>query len=110
MPEGPGRWSTAKATNTINDCAGRLSFTLSWRLHAKDQMRARDILIGDVLYVLRNGFVLDEPRAATRPGFFKYLIESTSPNSGGRKIGVVVIPDDSACALKIITVMWRDEL
>ena len=73
-------------------------------------MRDRDILMGDVLYVLKNGFVLDEPRRATRPGFFKYLVESTTPNSEGRTVGIVVIPDDVACALKIITVMWRHEL
>jgi hypothetical protein len=59
--------------------------------------------------VLKLGFVLEEPQPATRPGFFKYVIEATTPNSEGRTVAVVVIPD-GACDLKMITVMWKDEL
>lgn len=72
-------------------------------------MRARDLIFGDVLYVLSNGFVYREAQEATRPGFFKYRIESRSPNSNNRVVGVVAIPDEKAKALKIITVMWVDE-
>ena len=64
--------------------------------------------MGDVKHVLRRGFVYGEPREATRAGFFKYLIGATTPNSDGRTVGVVVIPDKRA--MKLVTVMWRDEL
>lgn len=105
---GPGRWSTADATRNINRCAQDEALALSWTTHVKEQMANRDITMGDVKHVLRRGFVYDEPREASRPGFFKYLIEATTPNSDGRSVGVVVIPDKRA--MKLVTVMWRDEL
>ena len=109
MAKAPGEWPPAKATTEINSCAKSDNLNLSWKTHAKDQMRDRGIVMGDVLHVLKRGFVLGPPRNATRPGFHKYLIETTTPNSDGRTVGVVVIPD-GACEMKIITVMWRDEL
>jgi Domain of unknown function (DUF4258) len=109
MAKAPGEWPPAKATREINACAKSDRLHLSWKYHAKEQMRERNIIMGDVLHVLRRGFVLGPPRSATRPGFHKYLIETTTPNSEGRTVGVVVIPDGN-CELKIITVMWRDEL
>jgi hypothetical protein len=74
----------------------------------KDQLRERGLIMGDVLHVLRRGFVLEEPEPATRAGFFKYLIEATTPNSEGRTVGILVIPD-GACELKLKAVFWRDE-
>jgi hypothetical protein len=64
--------------------------------------------MGDVLHVLKRGFVLDEPEASTRRGYFKYQIEATTPNSDGRTIILVVIPDGS-CELNIKRLLWRDE-
>ncbi|QYF86060.1 hypothetical protein KY493_09350 [Brevundimonas sp. PAMC22021] len=72
-------------------------------------MVVRDLLMSDVLHVIKRGFVLDPPRPSSRDGLYKYLIEATTPNSEGRKVGVVVIPD-GGCEMKLITVMWRDEL
>jgi hypothetical protein len=106
---GPGEWSSGKATQLINACARSDGLNLSWTAHAKAQMRDRDIVMSDLLHVMRLGFVLEEPVAATRSGFFRYLIEATTPNSEGRKVGLVIIPD-GLCELKIVTVMWRDEL
>ncbi|OXE35195.1 MAG: hypothetical protein CGW95_15395 [Phenylobacterium zucineum] len=109
MPKAPGKWSPGRATQEINKCAKSDSLSVSWKLHAKEQMRERGIIMGDVLHVLKRGFVYSEPINASRPGYHKYLVEATTPNSDGRAVGVVVIPDDVACELKIITVMWRDE-
>ncbi len=64
--------------------------------------------MGDVLHVLKHGFVFEEGQPATQPGYFKYNMEGTTPNSGGRTVGVVLIPSSSN-AIKIVTVMWRDE-
>lgn len=105
---GPGQWSTGKATQEINACAKGATLDLTFVRHVKDRLRERGLVMGDVLHVLKRGFVLEEPEPATRPGYFKYLIEATTPNSEGRTVGIVVIPD-GACELKLITVMWRDE-
>lgn len=64
--------------------------------------------MGDFLHLLKNGFVYDEPEAATRDGYFKYRVEGTTPNSEGRTLRAVVIPSNG-CAMKAITIMWRDE-
>lgn len=106
---GPGQWSTATATKEINACANSATLNLTFVNHVKDRLRERGLIMGDVLHVLRRGFVLEEPKPATRAGYFKYLIEGTTPNSEGRTVGVVVIAD-GAHMLKLITVMWRDEL
>jgi len=42
-------------------------------------------------------------------GYFKYLIQGPTPNSGGRAAGLVVIPDDKNYTVKILTVEWMDE-
>lgn len=104
---GPGRWSTADATREINACANCATLNLTFVSRFKGRLRERGLIMGDALHVLRRGFVLEEPQPATR-GFFKYLIEGTTPNSEGRTVRVVVIPDGN-CMLKLITVKWRDE-
>ena len=104
---GPTQWPIAVATQKINETARSDGLDLSFKLHAIDQMRDRGLVMGDVLHVLKFGFVLNDPHPATQPGFFKYVVTAETPNSAGRKIGVVVIPDGQS-QLKIITVMWRD--
>lgn len=72
-------------------------------------MEERDLLTGDVLFVLANGFVYEEPTQSTRPGFYKYRIQAASPNSGTRDVALVVIADPKSNQIKIVTVMWNDE-
>lgn len=76
--------------------------------HAKEQMELRDLLVGDILHILRRGFVLEEGIPATQAGLFRYAMECTTPNSDGRTVRVVVIPS-TANSVKVVTVMWRDE-
>jgi hypothetical protein len=72
-------------------------------------MSHRELLVGDVLYVLKHGFVLsDHPEPSTKPGLYKYEIESRTPNSGSRTVRVVAIPDASRIEIKVVTVMWVD--
>jgi hypothetical protein len=71
-------------------------------------MLNRELISGDILYVLKNGFVYNPGQQSTRIGLYKYQMESPSPNSGGRTVRVVVIPCPS-CAAKVVTVMWVDE-
>lgn len=79
-------------------------------MHAKERMADRDLLIGDALYVLRKGFVLQRAEPCRSPsGLFRYQIESRTPNSANRVVRLVVIPDPVRKWIKIVTVMWADE-
>lgn len=71
-------------------------------------MDERGLLMGDVLHVLKHGFVYEKATESTQSGLFKYVVESTTPNSGGRTVAIVVIPSTSN-AIKVVTVMWKDE-
>ena len=106
-------WSPADATGYIRRIAlrsiesGQVIFTR----HASSRMQERSLLMGDVLYVLKHGFVYDDPEPCKRmPNCFRYAIESTSPNSDNRTVRVIVIPDaENGNNIKIVTVMWKDE-
>jgi hypothetical protein len=108
LVEIPQPWNPAQATERIRAIAQGI-YDLWLTGHAKDQMEERELIVGDVQFLLRNGFVFDPPIPATRPDFFKYLMESKTPNSGARDVRVSVIPDWTTKALKIPTVMWKDE-
>lgn len=89
---------------------GRSSaLSITYKLHAKERLSERGIILSDVLYVLKNGFVFQEPLPSTRAGLFRYGIETTTPNSGGRSIRIVIVPDRSKCWIKVVSVMWVDE-
>jgi len=105
----PQPWKPADATDAIRALAGHGRLTITYTQHAKEQMLSRELFVGDVLWVLKHGFVLEEAQPSTQPNLFKYLPESRSPNSGNRTVRVVVIPDAGACWMKIVTVMFRDE-
>lgn len=102
-------WPNSVATEKIRAYAKDPWLKLSYKRHAKEQLRERGIMMGDVLHVLKMGFVLTPPRPSTDPELFKYRMESKSPNSNGRTIGVVVIPNICRPSMKIVTVMWVDE-
>ncbi len=102
-------WSPAEATDFIREMAAHIEMSLAFKRHAKEQMDARSIVMGDILYVLKNGFVYDDPLMAKLSGYFRYATECVSPNSGSRKIRLIVIPDYKNCTIKLITVMWVDE-
>lgn len=95
------------ATQKIRDLAKELLLNLTFTEHAKKQMQSRDIIEGDVLYILKNGFVYRDPEESTRKGFYKYSIESRAPNSR-RTIKLIIIPDEKTPAIKIVTCMWKD--
>ncbi len=102
-------WTSADATSSIRQMGQSSNLTLSYSIHFKERLSERDLLLGDVLHVLKHGFVYDEPKAATQPGLFRYRIETRTPNSGNRNVRLVVIPDPTRCWIKVVTVMWADE-
>jgi hypothetical protein len=65
--------------------------------------------MGDVLYVLKNGFVFVPAKEATQPSLWKYAIETRTPNSGNRVVRAIIIPDVARVWLKVVTIMWADE-
>lgn len=103
-------WKPRIATDEIRAIARSPRLALAYKLHAQDQLLERNITSSDVLFVLKFGFVLLEPESATRPGFYRYAIENKTPNSDSRDIRLIVIPDKKAVLVKIVTVMWVDEL
>lgn len=104
----PGEWKPADATTRIRTCAASDDLDLDVTDHAREQMRERDIIMGDLLFLLKTGFVYDAPVRATREGYFRYAVEGATPSSDGRSLRAIVIPS-GGCELKIVTVMWRDE-
>ena len=76
--------------------------------HAKEQLLERGLIVSDVLYVCQHGTVHESAKKATRAGLFKYQIECVTPNSEGRTVRAVVIPDLRQPTIKIVTVMWVD--
>ena len=78
------------------------------RVHFKKQLNERELLITDALHVLKHGFVYDQPEQSTQPGFWKYKMQGTSPNSGKRKLEIIIIPDFDQCGYKLITIYWAD--
>lgn len=111
MPDSKQPWSLGQATQLINKIAGNKRCDLAYTRHATERMIERGLIMSDVLFVLKNGFVYEEPEASTMDGFYKYTVESQSPNSGSRTLKVVAIPDPDlkSCQIKIVTIMWRDK-
>jgi Domain of unknown function (DUF4258) len=101
----------AQATQLIRKLAHDTQLVLRWTMHARERMQERALLMGDMMHVLKRGMVFDAAEPTTKSSIYKYRVESTTPNSGGRTVRVVVIPDDTENppSLKIVTVMWVDE-
>jgi len=101
--------TNAEATDLIRSLAQDPELTLNYKIHAKEQMAARGIIVSDVLFALRNGFVRRAPLPSTRAGFFKYGMESKTPNTDSRQIRIITIPDGRRKEMKLVTIMWVDE-
>lgn len=101
-------WMPARATEEIRKRAVNPD-TVHWTQHARQQMFDRDLLMGDVLHLLKTGYVYGGAEPATIVGTFKYRIEGSTPNSNRRMVVAIVIPSPVRSELKIVTVMWRDE-
>ena len=108
MQPKPQPWKPGDATHYINGMA-KGDFDLYKTLHMFDRSTERDLLMGDVLYVLKNGIVVDACQPSTSSSHFKYKIESYCPSSSDREVSVVCIPCLKDNTIKILTVMWKDE-
>ncbi|WP_108723209.1 DUF4258 domain-containing protein [Mesorhizobium sp. ORS 3428] len=102
-------WDTGRATREIRAIARNPRLNLTYKLHARERLSERGLIVSDILYALKFGNVFQAPIPATRAGHFRYRVECKTPNSGSRSIGVVVIPAKNGCLIKVISVMWIDE-
>lgn len=98
----------ARATEQIRKKRNSEDFGIFWTAHAKEQMLERGLISGDVLHLLKTGFVYEEGKPATQLGFFKYKMDAVTPNSNGRTVRAIIIPANNS-GLKIVSVMWVDE-
>ena len=83
-------WEPGRATVEIRSIARNAHLNISYKLHARERMAERGLIVSDVLHALKYGNVYQAPIPATRPGHFRYRVECRTPNSGSRSIGVVV--------------------
>ena len=103
-------WPPGVATDKIRNLAARDMCDLAFTRHAKERMLERGLIIGDVFYLLRHGYVYEDPEKTSDLNLWKYRMEASTPNSEGRTVRIVVIPDArKRGALKVVTVMWVDE-
>ena len=101
--------SPSQATEKIRKLAHNLNFDLHASIHALDQMQERDLLVGDALDILKKGFVYEDAEPASQDGYWKYKMIGITPNSYNREVAVIVIPDFSTIAIKLVTIFWVDE-
>ncbi len=101
----------SQATECIRQMARHDRLSLAYSGHAKARLAEREILTGDLLVLLRQGFVSCDAEPTANQNVFKYCIDSRTPNSGNRSVRAVVIPyrQNATPGLRIITVMWVDE-
>lgn len=102
-------WTPGQATTQLRSIAKSRSLTMVWTAHARERFVSRGLIMSDILFALRNGFVLIEAKPSTREGYFKYEMHSRTPNSEGREVCCVVVPDKKSTTLKLVTVFWVDE-
>jgi len=107
IPDQP--WKPADATEQLRLLGRNERLTMSQTRHFTQRLLERDLIIGDAFHVLKHGFVYEDAEAATIVGYYKYKMESTTPNSNNRVVRVVVVPDLKIKGVKFITIMWVDE-
>ena len=101
-------WTASQATRIIREIAANLRCDLFITEHVEQRIDERNLILSDLLHVLKNGMVYEPAQKSTREGFYKYQMECRTPNSDSRVIRVVVVPDRDSCQLKIVTIMWKD--
>jgi len=68
--------------------------------HAKDRMLKRNVTITDILYVLKNGKILDAPEPDIRTGNSRWRVEGSTIDGEYLKI-IVEIEEDGAVVVTV---------
>lgn len=77
--------------------------------HAQEQMRDRDIVVSDLMHLLKHGIVGQEAEIEGGLAEHGYPLDGMTPNSGRRFIRAIVTVDPAAKSIGVITMMWVDE-
>ena len=102
-------WQSTDATLKIHKIARHPALNLSKTMHAKERMQERNLSDADLLHILKNGYVHEDAKPDERTkARCKYAMEAKTPNSDGRTLRLIVIPNESSMMLKIVTIMWVD--
>lgn len=83
-------------------------FELAWTNHAAERGEERGIFAPAIMRLLRKRPTYETVEPAAR-GLYKYTVFGYGPASSSRQIGVVIIPSMEKKAVKIVTVMRKDE-
>lgn len=102
-------WEPVDATYSLREMARSPVFSIAYKLHATERMQERGLIVSDLLFLLKNGHVRLKAEKSTSVGYYKYCIDGCTPNSGGRELRAVVVPNFNDCKLKLVTFMWKDE-
>jgi len=102
-------WNNTDATYALREMGRHPALSIAYKVHATQRLSERGIIVSDILHLLRTGFVYNEPTPATQLGYYKYEMEGLTPNSAGRRIGTVVIPNPQRMTIKVVTVFWVDD-
>lgn len=107
----PEPWPSRLATENIRSIARDGASNLEYTTEVKDKIEHRGFqqIMGDLKYVLKNGFVHGTPKRYKASRKYVYSIESMTPNSGGRRIRLGVIPSVKANKMKVVWVEWVDD-
>lgn len=92
----------------IQDKINKLSIdssSVALSTHAKERMFERNFTIMDVLEILSEGIIIENP-TQSESGNLRYKIESPNFRGGRSAAAIVVIKKDEK--LLVVTVMWLD--
>ncbi len=65
-------WGPAQATELVKSIASDPESSLTWRRHASQRLHERGLIMSDVLFVLKNGFVREPSEGeSSAQGLFK---------------------------------------
>lgn len=107
LEESDQPWPPGRATDRIREIARDDGCSITFTMHASKRIEERGLIMSDVLWVLREGFVQDPAEESTVKGLCKYAVRGRPPNSQGRVIRVIAIPSAMDNGIKIVTVMWE---
>lgn len=106
----PEPWNNTDATYALREMGKHPALSLAYKVHATQRLSERGTITPDVLQLIRTGFVYADAAPAKNAGYYKYQLEGLTPNSGGRVICAIVIPNSNAMTIKVVTVLWKDEV
>ena len=99
----------AKATEKIRELAADDLTNWVQRIHFKKRLLERSLIVADVRYLLKHGYVYDDAEESSQDGFWKYKVEGKTPNSHNWSLVVVIVPDFDTKMIKFITIFWKDK-